>query len=196
MARDAKLICQYEQSLEQLDITGLQYLADTISDETMVDDEVTVKESIDELVTALTNSSTEEVRAAYGPTINDIRAFMQNNTMKVEYHDGVSIVYLPYKYLTPSNITFNRSLQNLSSYYTDIGIIWLLLFIFAFVGLIYGSIIGKRKLIAISLVTVFGRLLRWMIGGAILRYAIGVIIWSILAFVAYVHYLLYDDETR
>ena len=36
-------------------------------------------------------------------------------------------VYLPYKYLNFFNITFNWSLQNLSSYYTDIGIVWLLL---------------------------------------------------------------------
>jgi hypothetical protein len=47
-------------------------------------------------------------------------------------------VSIPYKYLVPFNVTFNWSLQNLTSYYTDIGIIWLLLFFVVIYAFVYG----------------------------------------------------------
>lgn len=56
-------------------------------------------------------------------TLKSIVAYMQSNAV---YKDA-SQVYIPYKFLQPFNVTFNRSLQNLSSYYTDIGVMRLLL---------------------------------------------------------------------
>lgn len=67
-----------------------------------------------------------------------------------QYYENHSIytqkwkINVPYRYIIPWNITFNRSLQNLSSYYTDIGFIWMFVFIFTAFGLIY-SIIRKTK---------------------------------------------------
>jgi hypothetical protein len=110
----------------------LQQLALQVSEKSTIND-IPVKERIQELVTVLATSTSDGIRAEYAPKINDIRSFMQSNTIKIEDAEGVRSVYFPYKYLTPSNVTFNRSLQNLSSYYTDIGIMWLLLFAFLFV---------------------------------------------------------------
>jgi len=68
----------------------------------------------------------------------------------------VQEVAIPYRKLIPFNVVFNRSLQNTSSYYTDIGIIWILLVfivIFAlFTGLytllkFYFNILKQKKVL-------------------------------------------------
>jgi len=46
-------------------------------------------------------------------------------------------VSIPYDYLVPFNVVFNWSLQNHTSYYTDIGIIWLLLLFVVIYSLVY-----------------------------------------------------------
>lgn len=38
-------------------------------------------------------------------------------------------VMIPYRYIVPFNAIFNRSLQNHTSYYTDIGLIWIFVLI-------------------------------------------------------------------
>jgi len=73
-------------------------------------------------------------------------------------------VYIPYKVVTPLNVTFNRSLQNLSSYYTDIGIIWLFLQFFIVLGLLYGLYSNNRMMRVTNLVAVIGWLLWIAIG--------------------------------
>jgi hypothetical protein len=54
-----------------------------------------------------------------------------------EHPYSIQIVSIPYKYLVPFNEVFNWSLQNLTSYYTDIGIIWLFLFIVVLYAFVY-----------------------------------------------------------
>jgi len=116
---------------------------------------------------------------------------MQDNTIKVVANgNGGKDVYFPYKFLNFFNITFNRSLQNLSSYYTDIGIVRLLLIIIAVIGLIYGIIKQERVVSMIHIVTLFGWLLRLIIGGGILRYAIGLVVRTILSFIVFMWSLL------
>lgn len=147
------------------------------------------------LVSADTRTMAEK-SAAYAPDIQAIDAYMQDNTVKVvRSTQWTEQIYFPYKYLNIFNISFNWSLQNLSSYYTDIGLVWLVLFIFTIVGLIYGLVSRKQALTGISMVTLFGWLLWWFIGGGILWYAIGIVVWSILAFLFYMYYMLSDDET-
>jgi len=60
--------------------------------------------------------------------------------------------------------------------------------------LIYGLIRGKRPLVGISIVTLFGWVLWWFIGGGILWYAIGIVVWTILSFLFYLYYLLSDED--
>jgi hypothetical protein len=54
--------------------------------------------------------------------IKAIATYIESNTIK----KTSDAIYVPYKLLVPFNVTFNWSLQNLSSYYTDIGFVWLL----------------------------------------------------------------------
>lgn len=126
--------------------------------------------------------------------INALDTLMQNESIRVLQENGQKIVFFPYKYLNIFNITFNRSLQNLSSYYTDIGVVWLLLIFSTVLGLIYGLLRGHRLLSVASLVTLCGWLLRWFIGGGILWYGIGIIAWTIIAFVIYLTYLLGEED--
>lgn len=102
--------------------------------------------------------------------------------------------YIPYKYLTLFNITYNRSLQNLSSYYTDIGFVWLILIIFLIVWLFYGLISKNKNLIWLSVATIFGWIIWFFIWWWILWYGIWLIIWTILSFVAYLYFVLDNDR--
>ncbi len=141
--------------------------------------------------------SVQEKASAYAPQFQALDSYMQDNSVRVVINaEGGKEVYFPYKFLNPFNISFNRSLQNLSSYYTDIGLVWIILFIFTIVGLIYGLISGKRPLVGISIVTLFGCIMRWFVGGGILWYAIGIVAWTILSFLFYLYYLLNDDDTQ
>lgn len=103
-------------------------------------------------------------------------------------------VYIPYKYLVPFNITFNWSLQNLSSYYTDIWYIWLIIMIFVVISLFYWLFTLNKFLIGFSWVTLFWWVIWFFIWWWILWYWIGLIMWSILGFIVFVYFLI--DKNR
>ena len=106
----------------------------------------------------------------------------------------VTTTAIPYKYLTPFNVTFNWSLQNLTSYYTDIGITWLILFfivIYAFVYwlyLVWKWLIKKdmndvqiwRHIFAFSFATLVGWTIWYFVASGIIWYNIWGIIWLII----------------
>lgn len=103
-------------------------------------------------------------------------------------------IFMPYRYIVPLNITFNWSLQNLSSYYTDIGFIWMFIFAFTAFGLIYSIIKKDQKLFSLSIATVAGWAIWWVIGGAILWYGIGLIMRTILVFAMFIQDLISESE--
>jgi len=193
-AKDAKSLCEVEASVNSLDLNTLQSLYASVSNSTLHKG-VPVKDILWEIVTWL-ESSTNPVNnlTALRPQLQSLQAFMQENTIKVINNNGIQEVYAPYKYLVPSNITFNRSLQNLSSYYTDIGVVWLFMLYFVVLGLVYGMIHFEKKLIWLSLATLFGWSLWWLIWWAILWYAIWLIIWTIIAFIAFLYVILEEEE--
>jgi len=104
------------------------------------------------------------------------------------------LINVPYRYVVPLNIVYNWSLQNLSSYYTDIGFVWLIFFIFIFASVIYALIINHKKLLNLSIVTLAGRWVWWIIWWWILWYGIGLIMWTILVFAILCKELLSDSE--
>lgn len=103
---------------------------------------------------------------------------------------------IPYKYIVPLNITFNWSLQNLSSYYTDIGYIWLIVLIIIFVGFVYALFKRENKLSSLLLATLGWWLFWIIIWGWILWYWIGLLIWSILAFSLFISYIVKDLQIK
>jgi hypothetical protein len=92
---------------------------------------------------------------------------------------------VPYRYIVPWNAVFNRSLQNLSSYYTDIGFIWGIVILLQILGLIYAIATWNHRLLVLSVVTFVGWAIWWLIAGGIVWYGIGLIVRSILVAVIF-----------
>ncbi len=110
---------------------------------------------------------------------------------QMQYQKDVSI---PYNYLVPFNLVFNWSLQNESSYYTDVGYIRLILLIFVFMSLIYSIIVFDKFLIWVSWVTILVWTIWFFIGGGIFWYWLGLVVWTIITFILFVYRLLSDQE--
>lgn len=182
------MLCEYEEDRRSFDAARLAQVKAKVSN-------TQITELLSALQVGVGSGSVADLTSTYSSTLQQLEGIMQDNTVKVVANSaGETEVYFPYKFLNFFNITFNRSLQNLSSYYTDIGIIWLLLIIVAVVGLIYGIIKQERVVTMIHIVTLFGWLLRLVIGGGILRYAIGIVVRTILSFVVFMWSLLRQSD--
>ena len=73
--------------------------------------------------------------------IIELRQYYQSRAIKSD----PGKIYIPYKYIIPLNVSYNWSLQNLSSYYTDIGFIFFMLFLMLIVGAIYTATYFRLK---------------------------------------------------
>jgi hypothetical protein len=112
------------------------------------------------------------VTGAINPTefrdqIVALRQYYQNHIIYTQ--EGK--IQIPYRYIIPLNVVFNWSLQNLSSYYTDIGFVWLFMMILIVMGFIYALIkkeknlpTGQAGLTVLAGTTIIGRTVRWIIG--------------------------------
>ncbi len=114
-----------------------------------------------------------------------LRNYYQSNAiMAVE-----GSVAIPYKYIIPLNISFNRSLQNLSSYYTDIGFIRVFAMGLILLWFIYGLIQRDKNLVTVTSVSILGWAIWWVIWGGILWYGMGLIVRTILGTIIYINSL-------
>ena len=119
-----------------------------------------------------------------------LRQFYQSHVVKTEKWK----IFIAYRYLIPLNITFNRSLQNLSSYYTDIGFIWIFTYVFIIAGFIYVIIKKEKELIAMYAATIIGWAIWWMIWGGILWYWLGLVMRTILSSILFIKHMLDDSN--
>lgn len=166
-ASDAKILCENADILETPTATGLQDLYAQLPEGS------TAKAMFDNLFAA--SGENDALQAT--DVMKNIKAYYQDKSWYKE--DGK--VSLPFTALVPFNVTFNWSLQNLTSYYTDIGVIWLLCLFIVLIGFIYSIVEWNKQLFAVTLSTLGGWTLWWVAGGAILWYSLGVIIWTIIA---------------
>ncbi|MEI6774619.1 MAG: hypothetical protein WCL18_07730 [bacterium] len=157
----AKLLCNNAQAIEAFNVPTLQKLFSQVRQGTVA-------------YTLLSGALTAYHQKGSGSVINPteyrdqivaLRQYYQNHAIKTE----AGKINVPYRYLVPFNVVFNRSLQNLSSYYTDIGFIWLIIFMFLILGLVYAICNAKRfqqdtNLVVLSSVTIIGRALWRIIG--------------------------------
>lgn len=163
-AKDAIMLCENQEVIEAPTLSGLQALYDMLPENTKGK----------ELVGKALDSGNDTIRLT--DAIKDVKAYYQDKSR----NKAEGAVSLPYTMLVPFNVTFNRSLQNLTSYYTDIGVIWLLCLFIIFLGFIYSLVKWNKKLFAITLSTLCAWIIRWVAGGAIVWYSLGVIIWTII----------------
>ena len=121
-----------------------------------------------------------------------LRQYYQAHSIKSDD----TTLYIPYRYIIPLNIVFNRSLQNHSSYYTDIGFSWILVFILLIVCLPYALCKRDQQLIAVSVTTLVGWALWRVIGGAILWYGTILISWTAINLFLFITRLVDEEEKK
>ena len=119
-----------------------------------------------------------------------LRQYYQSNSI-LSTENSINI---PYRYLVPLNISFNRSLQNLSSYYTDIGFIWIILYILLLIALPYAIVKKDKILTSFSLTTLIWRWIWWIIWSAILWYWTVLISWTIITLAIFWDELLLKND--
>ena len=180
----AKIFCQNQGLISPLSLASAQQLLAKLSEGSegyeLVSSIVSWFTASDKLVTYTTDSEKLLTDYRHDKTITKV----------------AGKVLVPYKLVVPMNVTFNWSLQNLSSYYTDIGIIWLMIQFFIVVAVVYGLVTRKRVLRVTNLVALIGWLLWIVIGGGIVWYGIGLITWSIIGFVLFVHELYIPNSKK
>jgi len=115
--------------------------------------------------------------AEYRDQIVALRQFYQNHAIQTQ----AGKINIPYRYLVPFNVVFNRSLQNLSSYYTDIGFVWLLILSLLVLGFVYVLFNAKRfkqdtNLVVLSSITIIGRAIWRIIWWGIIWYGMWLIV--------------------
>lgn len=118
--------------------------------------------------------------------VSNLKSYYQDHVIYTENWK----MYIPYRYVVPMNIVFNWSLQNLSSYYTDIWFVWMFIFVFLVFSFIYSIIKKDRKLFAVSMATVIWWAIWRVIWSAILWYWVWLLMWTSLVMAIYIYDLL------
>jgi len=108
--------------------------------------------------------------AVFHDEIVNLRQYYQSHSISSTENS----INIPYRYLVPLNISFNWSLQNLSSYYTDIGFFWIIVYVFLLIALPYAIAKKDKVLTSIALTTLIWWWIWWIIWSSILRY------WTVL----------------
>jgi hypothetical protein len=183
---DLNVLCENHEALSSFDTAAILEIS------TQIDAETYHGERIQQITNEIRSWDDEEtVRSRINPQLQELLVFIESWTLYK--NPTTQEIYLPYKRIIPFNVSYNWSLQNLSSYYTDIGIIWLICLIFSWVWVVYGLVARKRIVTVSSMVTLVAWTLWGLIASWIVRYSIGIIIWSILSFVGLV-WSLFDNE--
>jgi hypothetical protein len=170
----AKMLCEYEDAINGFDLAILYDLVEELPKRsawyTLLADALG-GEKIESML-----ASNSFNPAQMRDEIVQIRQRYQWRSIKVRDNS----LLMPYRYIVPWNAVFNRSLQNLSSYYTDIGFIRGIIILLQIFALIYGLVVWNHRLLVLGAVTFVGRSIWWLIAWGIVWYGIGLIVWSIL----------------
>ena len=168
--------------------------------------------------------SKNEFVSLFNSNIRDLRNYFENNSIKIEkvcliwednnnapnnceiyYSDSLkwtnTVIYqrdinIPYSLLVPFNITFNWSLQNESSYYTDIWYMWLILIFILIFSFFYGIFNFNKFLIWINWVSLLLWTIWFFIWWWILWYWLWLIIWTIISFSVFIYTIYLDISLK
>ena len=180
---EAKILCNNWTAVDTFDVKTLRPLLAQMSSGSA---------GYNLLNTALTTFTSKGYQdtSAYNPQefrdqIVSLRSYYQSNAIK----SVPGTISVPYKFIIPLNISFNRSLQNLSSYYTDIGFIRVFAMGLILSGFIYGLIQKDKNLITVTSVSIMGWAIWWVIWWGILWYGMGLIMRTILWTIMYISHL-------
>ena len=170
---DAKTLCRNQSIIEKWDINSIKNLQLK---------KWSIAYEILESGLIAYNNNPDTLR----DLVLNLKTYYQNHVIYTENWK----LYIPYRYVVPLNIVFNWSLQNLSSYYTDIWFVWMFIFVFLVFSFIYSIIKKDRKLFAVNMATIIGRAIWRVIWSAILWYWVWLIMRTVLALTMYIYDLL------
>ena len=171
---DAKVLCNNSSVIESFKIDDIRAIYENGIKQQDSEVWILLKEAIDAYDDA------KKAGKLWFISSNNVSLFYDEIVSLRQYYQSHSIlsdswsVYIPYRYLVPLNISFNWSLQNLSSYYTDIWFVWVIIYILLIIALPYAIVKKDKLLISVSLTTLIWWWIRWIIWSAILWY------WTVL----------------
>lgn len=187
---DAKLLCKQARAIDNFDVASLQKLVNEVKPNgkayTLLNKSLDVYESKIKILSGTFNPN------EFRDQIVVLRQYYQNHTIATL----AGKIFVPYRYVTPVNIIFNWSLQNLSSYYTDIGFIRFFMLVFVLLAFIYALIKQDKHLTILSWVNILGWTIRWIVGGGILWYGIWLTIWTILTVTLFIQAFLDSSDEK
>jgi hypothetical protein len=143
------VLCKYSEAIDNFEVQTLKEVyANEITNYASSGAEL-LKTALDAFDANTGGVFTAVNSQEYRDYIVALKQYYQAHSIKSD----ASMLAIPYRYIVPVNIAFNRSLQNLSSYYTDIGFVWILMFILLMVSLPYALVKKDKNLIALSCTT-------------------------------------------
>lgn len=111
---DAVLLCKNIDVIINRDLATLEKLVPQLSNK---------EGKVAKLIQDALSVSDDIVK--FQDAFKGLLTYVQEHSIATTKH----VVMIPYRYIVPFNAIFNRSLQNHSSYYTDIGLIWIFVLI-------------------------------------------------------------------
>ena len=190
---DAKVLCNNSGAINDFRIDDLRWIYENWIKDKQWEAWLLLKEAID---------AYDEARSEWKLWlwVSNVDVFHDEIVKLRQYYQSNSIystktsIYIPYKYLVPLNISYNWSLQNLSSYYTDIGFFWIIIYAFLIIALPYAIIKRDKILTSITLTTLIWWWIRWIIGSSILRYGTALISWTMISIAIFWDRILQKDK--
>jgi len=187
-SRDVKSLCVASSAIDSFDVKKLRELQSGLDH--MWNSYKLLTIALDEFDMMGYKEDEPQLAKLMRDEIINIRQYYQWNSVLVLENS----IKVPYRYVVPLNISYNWSLQNLSSYYTDIGFVWLFAMMFILLSIIYALFARKYKLVLLSAITLIGWILRWAAWWGIMWYGMWLIMWTALVFVTWIVDLLFTSE--
>ena len=192
---DAKVLCNNSEVIDDFKIDDLRAIYDNWIKDKQWEAGILLKTAIDNYDKAKSEwriSIWAKNSDIFYDEIVNLRQYYQSHSISSD-EDSVNI---PYRYLVPLNISFNWSLQNLSSYYTDIGYFWIIVYLLLIIALPYAIIKRNKILTSITLTTLIWWGIRWIIWSSILWYWTVLISWTMLTLVLFWNSILLKDNNE
>ncbi len=188
---DAKVLCNNADAIDNFKIDNLRWIYENSIKNKDWEAWLLLKEAID---------AYDKAKSEWKIWYSNYDLFYSEIVNLRQYYQAHSIlstedaIYIPYRYLVPLNISFNWSLQNLSSYYTDIGLFWIIIYVLLIIALPYAIIKKDKFLTSFVLITLIWRWIWWIIWSSILWYGTVLISWTMISIALFWDKILRKNE--
>ena len=189
---DAKVLCNNANVIDSFKIDDLRWIYENWIKDKQWEAGLLLKQAIDAYDKAKSEwrLSFWTNTTVFHDEIVNLRQYYQSHSIS----STDTSVNIPYRYIVPLNISFNWSLQNLSSYYTDTWFFRIIVYVFLLIALPYAIVKKDKILTSVTLTTLIWWWIRWIIWSAILWYGTVLISWTMITLAIFWNKLLHKDE--